>query len=192
MSTQDWESGWSAGTTDWQSGTTGWSTGWGSTRTTSGSGSSSSGSYQARGRPGGATGAGIRADRISLEKVVRFAESPRILALRARRKAREEDRSDDSLIRWGRPSEYGTETQTPEESRNVISTPNSNPKKDPQQNKREKVWEEVERETETVRVRNPSDSTQYVDVARIKSILFRGPDGFDHRFNLKPPKGEVV
>jgi hypothetical protein len=189
MSTQDWD----AGTTGWSSGTTGWSSGWGSTTTTSGGSSSSSGgSYTARGRPGGATGAGIRADRVSLEKIVRFAESPRILALRARRTAREEDQSDDSLIRWGRPSEYGTETQTPEESRGGVAIVNSNPKKNPEQQKRERVYTEIDRTTETVRVRNPDDSTQYVDVARIKSIRFQGPDGVHVRFDLKPPKGEVV
>jgi hypothetical protein len=137
-------------------------------------------------------GAGIRADRVSLEKIVRFAESPRILALRARRKAREEDRSDDSLIRWGRPSDYGTETQTPEESRGGVVIVNSTPKKDPEQQKRERVYTEIDRTTETVRVRNPSDSTQYVDVARIKSIRFQGPDGVISRFDLKPPRGEVV
>jgi hypothetical protein len=136
--------------------------------------------------------AGVRADRVSLEKIVRFAESPRILALRARRTAREEDRSDDSLIRWGRPSEYGTPTQTPEESRGGVTIVNSTPKKDPQQDKRELLYEEIERTTQKVRVRNPADRDQYVDVARITSILFQGPDGRRHRFNCKPPPGEVV
>jgi hypothetical protein len=137
-------------------------------------------------------GAGVRADRVSIEKIVRFAESPRILALRARRKAREEDQSDDSLIRWGRPSEYGTPTQSKEESRGGVRIVNSTPKKDPEEQKAERVYTEIERTTEKVRVRNPSDSTQYVDVARIKSIRFQGPDGVRVRFDLKPPPGEVV
>lgn len=138
-------------------------------------------------------GGTLRADSVAFERLVRPFESERILALRARRKAREEDTSDDSLIRWGRPSEYGTPTQTKEESRGGVRIVNSNPKKDPTDpNKPPRVYTEIERTTETVRVRNPSDSSQYVDVARIKSILFRAPDGSDVRFDLKPPPGEVV
>jgi hypothetical protein len=143
------------------------------------------------GGPAGEAGT-LRYD-VWLERVVRPFESPRILALRARRKAREEDQSDDSLIRWGRPSEYGTATQTKEESRGGFSVVNSSPSKTPQDpNKAPKVYTEVSRTTETVRVTNPSDANQYVDVARITSILFRGPDGKDVRFDLKPPPGNVA
>lgn len=136
----------------------------------------------------------LRADGlVTLEKMVRPFESERILALRARRKAREEDNTDDSLIRWGRPSEYGSPTQTRDETRTGVRIVNSNPKKDPAQPDRPpRVYTEIERTTETVRVTNPSDSTQYVDVARITSILFRGPDGIDVRFDLKPPPGTPV
>lgn len=129
----------------------------------------------------------------AIEQIVRPFESEAILALRARRKAREEDTSDDSLTRWGRPSQYGSASQTKEEDRRGFRVSNLNPKKDPlNPNKPVRVYTEVERTTETVRVRNPSDSTQYVDVARIKSIMFRGPDGVDVRFDLKPPPGEVI
>jgi hypothetical protein len=168
MSTQDFGTGFADGQTQ------NFSTGWTSS-TTGGSSGGSSGFTIARNRG------------IVLEEVVRPFETERILALRARRKAREEDRSDDSLIRWGRPSEYNKE-----ENRSGFNVGNANPKKDPQQPPRERVYSEVERTTETVRVRNPNDSEQYVDVARIKSITFRGPDGLNVRFDLKPPKGEVV
>jgi hypothetical protein len=189
MSTQDWK----AGTTGWSSGTTGWSSGWGNTTTTTGGSSSSSGgTYQARGRPGGATGAGIRADRVSLEKIVRFAESPRIQAIRARRKALEESTDDSELI-WGQPSEYGNDTQTPEEDRRGFRIVNPAPKKDPEDTRQPtRVYNEVERTTDTVRVYNPTNNAQYVDVQRIKTITFRGPDGVDSRFVLKPPPGTPV
>ena len=39
------------------------------------------------------------------------------------------------------------------------------------------VWSEVYRETVTVRVENPDDSSQYVDVDRINAVTFRRPDG---------------
>jgi hypothetical protein len=134
----------------------------------------------------------LRAD-VALETIFRpWIPGDRILAIRARRKAQEEDTTDDSLIRWGRPSEYGSPTQTKEESRSGVRIVNSNPKKDPDANKPPRVYTEIERETETVRVTNPSDATQYVDVQRIKSILFRGPDGIDVRFNLNPPPGTPV
>lgn len=129
----------------------------------------------------------------ALERVIRPFEHERVLALRARRKAREEDQSDDSLIRWGRPSEHGSATQSAEDDRRGFSIAKSNPTQDPQDpNDLPRVYSEISRETETVRVRNPENAEQYVDVARIKSILFRGPDGRSVRFDLTPPAGEVV
>lgn len=44
---------------------------------------------------------------------------------------------------------------------------------------------EIERTTETVRISNPEDSAQYVDVERVLTIMFEGPDGRRHNFNLK-------
>jgi hypothetical protein len=39
------------------------------------------------------------------------------------------------------------------------------------------VWIEIDRQTSTVRVENPDDSSQYVDVERIDVVTFAGPDG---------------
>lgn len=39
------------------------------------------------------------------------------------------------------------------------------------------TWTETQRETTTVRVENPEDSEQYVDVDRIDSVTLVGPDG---------------
>lgn len=131
--------------------------------------------------------AGVRSDAAALERMVRPFESPRILALRARRKALEEN-LDEAEIIWGGPSETGSATQTAEEDRRGFRIVNPKPEKDPAQDKPVLVYSEVSRTTETVRVTNPQDSNQWVDVARIKSITFRGPDGIDRRFDLKPPR----
>jgi len=45
-------------------------------------------------------------------------------------------------------------------------------------------YEEVARAVSVVRVTNPSDSEQWVDVERIERIMFRGPDGRRHEFVL--------
>jgi hypothetical protein len=129
---------------------------------------------------------GTRTLNAGLEQAVRPFESPRILALRARRQALEES-DDDSEIIWGRPSEYGSANQTNEEDRRGFRLLDPKPTEKPNDQKRQRVYTEVNRTTETVRVTNPTDSSQYVDVQRIKSIVFRGPDGGDVRFDLKPP-----
>jgi len=46
------------------------------------------------------------------------------------------------------------------------------------------VLREIGRSTTTVRVENPSDSSQYVDVERINRIAFRDPNGFIYEFVL--------
>jgi len=46
------------------------------------------------------------------------------------------------------------------------------------------VHYELRRTTSTVRVENPEDETQYVDVERIESILFLGSDGSSTEFNF--------
>jgi hypothetical protein len=59
------------------------------------------------------------------------------------------------------------------------------PKDDKQDSERVRVYSEIRRETEEVRVENPDDEDQYVMVERIKSIDFSTPDGWTARFVLK-------
>jgi hypothetical protein len=178
MSTQDFSTGWGDTTT------TSFSTGWSSSTT----GGSSGGSFTIPKKGGGGGGGAGSVLRPRMEQVVRSFVDERILAIRARRKARDEDTTDDSLIRWGRPARFGNSDVTKEEDERgfEIVDPKPPPKK-PEDQKRQRVYSEVTRSTETVRVFNPTDSAQYVDVQRIKSITFRGPDGIDVRFDLKPP-----
>jgi hypothetical protein len=177
MSTQDFSIGFADGAT------TSFSSGWGATTTTGGGSSGFSISSSK-----GSSGAGIRADAAALERAIRPFESPRILALRARRLAREEDTTDQSIIRWGKPYSPGSATQTAEEDKRGFQIVNPKPPpKSPTEQRQTRVYSEVSRVTETVRVTNPNDSNQYVDVARIRNITFRGPDGIDVRFELNPP-----
>lgn len=46
------------------------------------------------------------------------------------------------------------------------------------------TYTEVSRVTSVIRVENPDDSFQYVDVERIEEIVFRGEDGIDRKFIL--------
>lgn len=124
---------------------------------------------------------------VALERLVRTFESPIVLSIRARREAREADSSDDSLLRWGRAPVWGSETVSREEESGGFQIINPKPEQPPQ-NTLPRIYTEVSRETKTVRVTNPNDTAQYVDVARIESITFRGPDGKDVRFDLKPPE----
>lgn len=48
-------------------------------------------------------------------------------------------------------------------------------------------YDEVSRQTETIRVENPDDSEQYVMVKNVLRIIFQGrDDGLFRAFNLKP------
>ena len=47
-----------------------------------------------------------------------------------------------------------------------------------------RIFTETVREVDVVRVTNPSDSAQFVDVERIKRISFRGEDGIISTFRL--------
>jgi hypothetical protein len=47
-----------------------------------------------------------------------------------------------------------------------------------------KHWSEVSRTTSTVRVTNPTDPTQFVDVARVDSLHLQDENGADHFMTL--------
>lgn len=148
----------------------------------------------------GATSRGFTIDRspavqqvvTAVEQTVRDFESPRILAIRARRKALEEE-DDDSEILWGRPtnsfSSDSVDATTDKLQYYIVSSPSN---RDPNRQKTTRVYTEVSRTNQTVRVVNPEDEEQYVDVERVVSITFSGPDGNYVRFDLKPPAGTPV
>jgi hypothetical protein len=124
--------------------------------------------------------------------LVRTFESPVVLAIRARREAREADNTDDSLLRWGKPPVWGNSDTASEDEKKGFEIIDPRPDPPPDPDAVPRIYTEVTRETQTVRVRNPTNSSHYVDVARIKTITFRGPDGRDVRFDLNPPGGEII
>lgn len=52
---------------------------------------------------------------------------------------------------------------------------------------RVKKYREVSRVVETVRIENPDDASQFVEVERITEIEFKGPDAWNHRFYFNHP-----
>lgn len=51
-------------------------------------------------------------------------------------------------------------------------------------------WTELGRTVSVIRVENPDDSTQFVDIERVESILFAAPDGSYQQFDFHNPGDE--
>ena len=89
---------------------------------------------------------------------------------------------EEAEIRWGQASQFQWSVSRPDITINrnirIIRPP---PDDDPSQELIE--YTETERTTETVRVSNPDDAEQYVDVERILTITFQGPNS--------GPSGEI-
>ena len=86
------------------------------------------------------------------------------------------------ILRWGSPEAVPGETiGTLYQSgrRNEENNTNEEEKANPTV-----IYREVSRSTATVRVENPTDPEQYVDVVRINEITFQGSDNKNHRFIL--------
>ena len=89
-----------------------------------------------------------------------------------------EGASGDAVLRWGRPSNFVISAKN--RTSNIVSYPTQ-----PEEEEEEGlVYQEVERTTTTVRVENPDDSEQFVDVERIDRITFLGPDNIPRTFVL--------
>lgn len=90
---------------------------------------------------------------------------------------------EEAEIRWGKVSQFQWSVSHPDRSqtRTIIRFVPGDDEDEPVQELIE--YRETERTTETVRVSNPEDEEQYVDVERIQTITFQGPN--------KGPKGEI-
>ena len=84
---------------------------------------------------------------------------------------------EDAEIRWGKPSQFQWSVTNPDRifNRNIYRPSPDDDDEDPLQELIE--YTETARTTETVRVSNPADAEQYVDVKRILTITFQGPNG---------------
>ncbi len=91
---------------------------------------------------------------------------------------RPEGATGDAIIRWGRASNFPVSAKTT--LRTVVNWPTA-PEDEEDLGL---IFTETERQTTTVRIENPLDSTQFVEVERIDQITFLGPDGLARTFVL--------
>lgn len=117
----------------------------------------------------------------SLEKLVRAFQQPQTAPDRPNRTPVESD-GDLAILTWGGELEV-TDLANPGELGFQIV--NFGSKSDSQRDPRKsRNYSEVSRSTKVVRVYNDQDQSQWVDVERIVSITFRGPDDVDVTFDL--------
>ena len=97
---------------------------------------------------------------------------------------------EEAEIRWGKPSQFQWSVSQPDRIFNrTITIIRDADEEEPIPEIIE--YTETARTTETVRVSNPTDAEQYVDVERILTITFQGPNGGEkgdveifHKFTL--------
>lgn len=116
---------------------------------------------------------------VTWEKVARDFELKEVNAAEARREARAAN-DDDSSIRWGGPANFDT-SEPPSRSIEIINPP---PPDEQPGERTTKVYTELSRETQIVKVYNPADQSQFIQIERILSIKFQGPDAWDVEFRL--------
>lgn len=129
---------------------------------------------------GGSSGFTVQTRSASMEKIVRSFQDKNTTPPPARRNPVPESDGDLAILTWGGEISLND----PASSGFSISNPGTGPQ-DTQAERKARVYTEVSRATKVARVTNPDDESQYVDVERITSITFSGPDGVDVIFNLK-------
>ena len=82
---------------------------------------------------------------------------------------------EEAEIRWGKASQFQWSATNP--ANNIINNRIIIPPPDADEVQELIEYTETERTTETVRVTNPQDADQYVDVERILTITCQGPNG---------------
>lgn len=117
--------------------------------------------------------------KVTIEKIVRpfVYDSPLSKQAVARRTNTTPD--DDATLTWGNTQAFNFKQL----GINIEIVNDDNPNEDePVAGEAEKYYDfqEFSRETEDVRVENPSDAEQYVIVQRITEIVFRGPPEGPH------------
>ena len=134
----------------------------------------------------------------------RFDESQRVLDRLVLQRSAPNDEAEAN-IRWGEASDFdlvgGSGSNVSQPTINIIWPPDPECEFDILRNSfflgqgedgcdppvEVLQYNEIDRETENVRVENPNDSSQYVIVQRILKILFQGPDGRYYLYILNPP-----
>ena len=85
----------------------------------------------------------------------------------------------DAVLRWGRACNFRISAVP-----NLTTIVNWPTQPEDEEADPGLIFTETERQTTTVRVENPDDSEQFVDVERIDQITFLGPDGIARTFVL--------
>ncbi len=94
---------------------------------------------------------------------------------------RPEGASGDAVLRWGAPSNF----QVASGSGGVFITQPGFDELPPDDDEALGwIFTETERQTTTVRIFNPVDANDFVDVEKIDQISFLGPDGLIRTFVL--------
>ena len=93
----------------------------------------------------------------------------------------------DAFISWGAASRFlQPEFEQPYNTNQSFSITATFPEDDTEDEEEPEVqvYDEIRREVSVIRVENPDDAAQFVDVERIEVIDFRGPAGITVRFRL--------
>lgn len=94
----------------------------------------------------------------------------------------------EAFISWGAASRFLVpEFEDPYRTNQQFNITATFPEDDNPEDEEEpevQVYDEIRREVSVIRVENPDDAAQFVDVERIEVIDFRGPAGITVRFRL--------
>lgn len=121
----------------------------------------------------------------SLERITRQGLGEDVLQRLAARRPEEVDAP--ATIRWGKSPKFTVrDPVVPEQPYFEVIWPDKNEddEDEPPDEVEIQNYTEFSRSVEVVRVENPDDPEQYVEVERIKSIIFAGPQGTYVRFIL--------
>lgn len=122
----------------------------------------------------------------SIERITRQGLGEDVLQRLASRRP-VEDQEDPANLRWGAASRFSVvDPVVQEQPGYTIIWPDRNDQDEEVVPDEIEVqdYREVSRVTEVVRVENPDDANQWVEVERINSMVFAGPTGAYVRFNF--------
>lgn len=89
----------------------------------------------------------------------------------------------EACITWGAASRFLRSDKTEPSRSSGFSTTISDKEED-EEEEPVRLYQEIRRTVSVIRVENPSDASQFVDVERIETIDFTAPDGGTVRFVL--------
>ncbi|TIN76785.1 hypothetical protein [Mesorhizobium sp.] len=121
----------------------------------------------------------------TFELISRTGSGERVLK-RALAKVPVEDNSGEADFRFGKASRFTlTEPEQKSNPRTTVTWPSEEPVEDPEDGIVIIDYDYIDRAVEVIRVENPDDSEQWVEIERITKLLMRRRDnGIYVRFNF--------